>query len=170
VRELYRRCEQKNLTTDTKRQGVLEQACRPTEVFISYASEDLKAAENARQHLESRGLAVWLDKATSTLQRLTSGREYEDQIREQIQQCSLFVALLSKRAGLDDRSWFRRGWRMAVDRLPEFYGTNRVFIVPVLIDETAFQELHIPREFRDREIKRAPGGNAHARAPERHYR
>jgi hypothetical protein len=158
VRELHRRCQEENLTAEVKNQEGLDQKSRKTEVFISYASEDLKAAENAKQRLESKGLVVWLDKATSTLERLTSGREFEDQIREEIQQCSLFVALLSKRASFDERCWFRREWRLAVDRLPEFYGTNRIFLVPVLIDETSFQELHIPKEFRDREIKRAFDG------------
>ena len=59
-------------------------------VFISYASHDAEAAQRICEGLRSAGVDVWLDQS-----ELRGGDAWDHQIRKQIHDCALFVAVIS---------------------------------------------------------------------------
>src|SRR5215475_13126804 len=117
-------------------------------VFLSYASEDARAAQRICDALRTAGVEVWLDKS-----ELRGGDAWDRQIRERIHDCRLFIALVSAHTEARNEGYFRREWKLAVDRTRDMSG-NRAFILPVVIDNTkergavvpdGFHELHWPR-------------------------
>lgn len=99
-------------------------------VFISYAKEDLAAVELLKQGVEDAGIDVWFDK-----QRLEAGDDYDQKIRRNIRNCSLFIPVISRNAMSRVEGYFRREWRWAIDRA-EGIAEGVPFIVPVVIDDT----------------------------------
>ncbi len=102
----------------------------PGSIFISYASEDRPAALKLHATLKEAGLDVWLDQ-----DKLQVGDDYEQKIRMKIRRCSAFLPIISLNTENRRQGWFRREWFWAVQRLPDFAGTNREFLVPVVIDK-----------------------------------
>jgi hypothetical protein len=125
----------------------------PGSVFISYASEDLLAAQRLRDALRQAGLDVWFDQT-----RLGAGEAYEEKIRFHIRKCILFLPLISEHTEVVEPRFYRKEWHWANLRLPEFTGTQRPFILPVLIDETPFETALVPAEFRTLQNTKAHGG------------
>jgi hypothetical protein len=62
----------------------------PKIVFISYASEDHRAANDLYDALRKRGHKPWMDKRD-----LFAGQEWETEIRKAIGKADYFVALMS---------------------------------------------------------------------------
>lgn len=58
-------------------------------MFLSYASEDMAAAERIAVALRNAGVEVWFDKS-----ELRGGDAWDRQIRKQIHDCRLFIAVI----------------------------------------------------------------------------
>lgn len=80
-------------------------------VFLSYASEDADAAQRICDALRSAGVEVWFDK-----NELRGGDAWDHRIREQIHDCRLFIPVISAQSEPREEGYFRREWKLAVDR------------------------------------------------------
>ena len=56
-------------------------------VFLSYASQDAKAAQRICEALRAAGIEVWFDQS-----ELRGGDAWDQSIRKQIKTCALFLA------------------------------------------------------------------------------
>ena len=83
---------------------------RPT-VFLSYASEDRPAARRIGEALPAFGLEIWYDES-----ELGGGDAWDQKIRKQIRDCDYFMALVSAQTEARHEGYFRREWRLAVER------------------------------------------------------
>jgi TolB-like protein len=121
-------------------------------IFLSYAREDAEAARRIAEALRGFGLEVWFD-----MNELRGGDAWDSKIRGQIKSCALFVPLISQRTEERTEGYFRREWKLAVDRTHDMAG-GRTFIVPVVIDDTAEAESAVPEEFMRYQWTRLVGG------------
>jgi hypothetical protein len=80
-------------------------------VFLSYASEDAESAQRIAEALRAAGIEVWFDQS-----ELRGGDIWDRRIREQIHDCRLFIAVISAHTEGRDEGYFRREWKLAVDR------------------------------------------------------
>jgi hypothetical protein len=80
-------------------------------VFLSYASQDAEAAQKICEALRAAGIEVWFDQS-----ELRGGDAWDRRIREQIHDCRLFIAVISAHTEARDEGYFRREWKLAVDR------------------------------------------------------
>ncbi|MBI4622134.1 MAG: TIR domain-containing protein [Verrucomicrobia bacterium] len=110
-------------------------------VFLSYAREDTDAARRIADALRAFGVEVWFDQ-----NELRGGDTWDTKIRTQIKTCALFVPLISQRTEERTEGYFRREWKLAVDRTQDMAG-RKAFIVPVVIDETPESGADVPEEF-----------------------
>ena len=131
----------------------LKPASTPTgAVFLSYASEDAVAAERIATALRAAGIEVWFDKS-----ELRGGDAWDRRIREQIHECRLFVAVISAHTEARDEGYFRREWRLAVERVGDM-DEKKTFVVPVTVDETSERKAAVPEKFRELQWTRLPAG------------
>jgi TolB-like protein len=121
-------------------------------VFLSYASEDAEAAVRIATALRAAGVEVWFDKS-----ELRGGDAWDRQIRDQIRDCRLFVAVISAHTEARDEGYFRREWRLAVERAGDMH-EKRAFLVPVVVDGTSERGAAVPEKFREVQWTRLPGG------------
>ena len=121
-------------------------------VFLSYASDDAEAAERIATALRSAGIEVWFDKS-----ELRGGDAWDRQIRDQIHDCRLFVAVISAHTEARDEGYFRREWRLAVERAGDMH-ERKAFLVPVVIDGTSERGAAVPEKFRELQWTRLPAG------------
>src|SRR6516165_949592 len=121
-------------------------------VFLSYASEDLAAAELIVTGLRAAGIEVWLDKS-----ELRGGDARDRQIRKQIHDCALFVPGISVHSDARREEYFRREWKLAVDRTADM-AEDVAFLLPVVIDGTPDASARVPDRFREAQWSRLPGG------------
>jgi len=160
VRELHRRwCERNpatNATGSSMGGGVETMAKMATgSIFISYASENREAAFRLADELTAAGLEAWIDR------RINPGDDYREMIKCNIRECSAFVPVLSRQTQVDDARWFRKEWELARDIAGLYFGTDRAFLFPVVIDETPNNELiEFKRDLFGRSAARAPAGKA----------
>lgn len=110
-------------------------------VFLSYAREDAEHARRIADALRAFGLEVWFDQ-----NELRGGDAWDQKIRGQIRACALFIPVISARTQERTEGYFRREWKLAVDRLQDMAG-GIAFIVPVVIDDTREDEALVPDEF-----------------------
>ena len=80
-------------------------------VFLSYASEDVAAAQRIADALRAAGIEVWFDRS-----ELRGGEAWDRQIRRQIHECALISAIISAHSDARHEGYFRREWRLAVER------------------------------------------------------
>ena len=133
--------------------AVSTQATMPAgAVFLSYASEDLAAAEQIATALRSAGIEVWFDKS-----ELRGGDAWDRQIRQRIHDCRLFIAVISAHTEARDEGYFRREWRLAVERAGDM-AEDKAFVVPVAIDGTSERSARVPDSFKHVQWTRLPGG------------
>jgi len=126
-------------------------------VFLSYASEDATVVDGLRAALAAAGMSVFFDK-----QQLKAGNSWEDKLRRSIDECSLFVPVISSHTvtGQPDR-FFRKEWRLALERAElKSFNPENAFLLPVVIDDSKIDDPELPREFRDVQWKPLPGGSA----------
>ncbi len=129
------------------------QPATPPFVFIGYAREDEKAAKTLYDGLARAGIAAWLDD-----KHLAGGDDWEKRIKEKIRKCKLFVAIVSATTVSRDEGYFRREWRMAIDRKSGI-ADDVDFLAPVSIDDTASnEEARVPDEFLAVQWTRLVGG------------
>ena len=124
----------------------------PNAVFLSYASEDAEAAERIATALRDAGVEVWFDKS-----ELRGGDAWDRQIRDQIHDCRLFIPVISVNSERRDEGYFRREWRLAVERAGDMH-EKRAFLVPVVIDGTSERGAAVPEKFHQLQWTRLPAG------------
>jgi TolB-like protein/lipoprotein NlpI len=121
-------------------------------VFLSYASQDADAARRICDALRASGIEVWFDQS-----ELRGGDAWDRQIRAQIHECRLFIPIVSANSEARVEGYFRREWKLAVDRTHDL--SERVsFLVPVVIDSTSELKADVPDAFRHVQWTRLPGG------------
>lgn len=121
-------------------------------VFLSYAREDSAAAQRIADALRAFGIEVWFDQA-----ELRGGDTWDQKIRGQIKTCMLFVPIVSAQTEARSEGYFRREWKLAVDRSHDM-AAGRAFIVPVVIDDTKESSAAVPEEFMRYQWTRLVGG------------
>src|SRR5262249_43588232 len=121
-------------------------------VFLSYASQDAEEASRICSALRAGGIEVWLDQS-----ELRGGDAWDRQIREQIHDCRLFIALISAHTEARDEGYFRREWKLAVDRTHDML-EKKTFLLPVAIDATPERGAAVPDKFHEVQWTRLPGG------------
>jgi TolB-like protein len=128
----------------------------PPSVFLSYASEDRKAAQALRDALETYGLEVWYDESA-----LDGGDAWDQKIRRQIRECDFFMPVISAQTDARPEGYFRREWRLAVERTQDM-ADDHTFLLPVVIDDTTQARARVPDKFLAVQWTRVPGGEASA--------
>jgi hypothetical protein len=123
-------------------------------VFLSYASADRAAARALRETLAAAGLDVWLDE-----EELAGGEAWDAKIRNQIRACTYFMPIISATTETRREGYFRREWRLAVERTLDL-ADDVMFLVPVVIDDTRDHGARVPEKFFTVQWLRAPGGAA----------
>jgi hypothetical protein len=73
---------------------------------------------------------VWFDQS-----ELRGGDAWDAAIRNQVSDCTLFMALISANTNARTEGCFRREWNLAVQRMLDM-ADDRPFLLPVLIDDT----------------------------------
>jgi TolB-like protein/Tfp pilus assembly protein PilF len=121
-------------------------------VFISYASEDAAAAERIATSLRGGGIEVWFDR-----NELRGGDTWDAQIRRQIRDCTLFLAVISANTQRRHEGYFRLEWNLG-DQRTQLRGRSRAFILPVCIDTTAERDADVPDSFLAVQWTRLPQG------------
>jgi TolB-like protein len=121
-------------------------------IFLSYASQDVEAARHIVETLRSAGIEVWFDQS-----ELRGGDAWDRQISKQIRDCALFIALISTHTDARAEGYFRREWRIAVDRTRDM-ADDEAFLLPVVIDSTPDATARVPDKFREVQWTRLPGG------------
>src|SRR5476649_469333 len=134
---------------------VLPPPRRPS-VFISYASEDRAAARLLRDTLSDAGLEVWYDE-----NELGGGDAWDKKIRQQIRECDYFMALISARTEARHEGYFRREWRLAVERTLDM-ADDHPFLLPVAIDDTEQARARVPEKFLAVQWLKVPDGRPSA--------
>jgi adenylate cyclase len=124
----------------------------PRAVFLSYASQDAQAAAHICEVLRAAGVEVWFDQS-----ELRGGDSWDRQIRQHIHECALFVPIISRTTQARLEGYFRREWKLAVDRTHDM-ADGKPFLVPVVIDDTNDHDAEVPESFRAVQWTRLPGG------------
>ena len=127
-------------------------------VFFSYASEDRPAVILIRDALEQAGIDVWFDRNPEALR---VGENFENKIKTNIDQCSLFVPIISQNTLTPKPRFFRTEWNHA-QQLALRYPDSMRFIIPVAIDDTPPDASAVPEQFRKLHWERMPDGQAGA--------
>jgi TolB-like protein/tetratricopeptide (TPR) repeat protein len=130
-------------------------------VFLSYASQDAAAAMRLCEALRRGGLEVWLDQS-----ELRGGDAWDQRIRQQIRECTLFVPIISINTASRPEGYFRLEWDLADQRTHKI-ARNRPFIIPVCLDATPNAGADVPESFQRVHWTRLPGGEAPATFVER---
>jgi TolB-like protein len=121
-------------------------------VFLSYASEDRQAARSLRDALADYGLNVWYDES-----ELGGGEAWDQKIRRQIRECDFFMPLVSAQTEARHEGYFRREWRLAVERTLDM-ADDHPFLLPVVIDDTQQVGARVPEKFLTVQWLKVPAG------------
>ncbi len=121
-------------------------------VFLSYASQDAAAVSRIAEALRGAGVEVWFDQ-----NELTGGDAWDQKIRSQIKSCALFVPVISAATNARREGYFRREWKLAVDRTHDM-DEALPFLLPVVIDATTDAGAFVPEKFREVQWTRLSGG------------
>jgi TolB-like protein len=121
-------------------------------VFLSYASEDRRAAQLIRDALPTFGLEVWYDESA-----LDGGDAWDQKIRRQIRECDYFMPVISAQTEARAEGYFRREWRLAAERTLDM-ADDRTFLLPIVIDDTTQGGARVPEKFLTVQWMRLPGG------------
>jgi TolB-like protein len=124
---------------------------RPS-VFLSYASGDRQAARLLRDALPSYGLDVWYDES-----EIGGGEAWDQKIRRQIRDCDYFMPVVSAQTEARHEGYFRREWRLAVERTLDM-ADDHLFLLPIVIDDTDQAVARVPEKFLAVQWLRVPGG------------
>jgi TolB-like protein/Flp pilus assembly protein TadD len=121
-------------------------------VFLSYASEDIEAAERIATTLRAGGIEVWFDK-----RELRGGDAWDEKIRREVHDCVLFIPVISANTAARHEGYFRLEWDLADQRTHKI-ARNRAFIVPVCVDATRETSADTPEAFQRVQWTRLTGG------------
>jgi TolB-like protein len=129
---------------------------RAPTVFLSYASADREAARVLKDALPGLGLEVWYDESD-----LGGGEAWDQKIRRQIRECDYFMPLISAQTEARHEGYFRREWRLAVERTLDM-ADDHAFLLPVVLDDTSQTGARVPEKFLSIQWVRVPGGQSNA--------
>ena len=129
-----------------------DSGARGPSVFLSYASEDRQAARSLREALPSYGLEVWHDES-----ELGGGEAWDQKIRQQIRECDYFMPLVSAQTERRPEGYFRREWRLAVERTLDM-ADDHPFLLPIVIDDTDQSVARVPEKFLTVQWLKVPEG------------
>jgi len=127
-------------------------------VFISHAYEDRNSARRLADTIERAGLHVW----STHFSGLLASRDAQAQ--RAVQQCSMFLPLISQYTENRTEGFYRREWNFAV--------LHNAFIAPILVDPLQplvrrdvillrHYDVHlVPPEFRNLAPSTCPSGRA----------
>jgi TolB-like protein len=121
-------------------------------VFISYASEDGDAARRISETLNAAGIEVWFDQSA-----LKSGDAWDQMIRHKIRESALLIPIISAHTNARTEGYFRREWKLAVDRTIDM-ADDAPFLLPVVIDDLQESIARVPDKFRAVHWSRLRGG------------
>src|SRR5476651_1464668 len=121
-------------------------------VFLSYAREDTGAARRIADALRGFGVEVWFDQS-----ELRGGDSWDEKIRGQIRACTLFLAVISAATQARREGYFRREWKLAVERTHDM-AEGTPFLVPIVIDDTKEREALVPEVFLQVQWTKVAGG------------
>jgi len=128
----------------------------PASIFLSYASEDRGPARSIGSALAQLGIDVWLDES-----ELGGGDAWDQKIRKQIRECDFFMPIVSARTEARHEGYFRREWRLAVERTLDM-ADDHLFLLPVVIDDTDQSRARVPEKFLAVQWLRLPEGQPNA--------
>lgn len=97
---------------------------------------------------------------------MRGGDAWDQQIRRQIRECALFIPVVSAHTQSRLEGYFRREWRLAVDRTQDM-ADGKAFLVPVAIDDISERDAQVPDAFRAVQWTRLPAGQTNAAFAER---
>jgi TolB-like protein len=129
---------------------------RPPSVFLSYASQDRPAAQAIRDALPGLGLEAWYDES-----QLQGGDVWDQKIRTQIRECDFFMPLISAQTEARAEGYFRREWRLGVERTLDM-ADDHTFLLPIVIDDTNQAGARVPEKFLAVQWLRVPRGQPNA--------
>jgi TolB-like protein/Flp pilus assembly protein TadD len=121
-------------------------------VFLSYAREDTEAARRIADALRGFGVEVWFDQS-----ELRGGDAWDAKIRSQIRECALFLAIISANTQARGEGYFRREWKLAIERTHDM-AAGIPFLIPVVVDQTQESKALVPEEFMRVQWTRLAGG------------
>jgi TolB-like protein/cytochrome c-type biogenesis protein CcmH/NrfG len=121
-------------------------------VFLSYSREDTEPARRIADALRAFGLEVWFDQ-----NELRGGDSWDAKIKRQIRECTLFLPIISAHTQSRMEGYFRREWKLGVERTHDMAG-GVAFITPVVIDDTLESAALVPEEFMRYQWTRLPHG------------
>ena len=123
-------------------------------VFVSYAGENLAAAQRLAEGLRAAKLDVWFDKT-----ELQAGDDWALRIKRGIERCALFLPVISREALSEEsrRRYFWREWN-AADECAGGMAPDEEFIVPVVVDDTRLDQTTLPASFLRKQGPSLPGG------------
>ncbi len=121
-------------------------------MFLSYASQDVEAAQRIADSLRAAGVEVWFDRS-----ELVGGDQWDTKIRGQIGSCALFLPLISANTQARLEGYFRREWKQAAARTHDM-ADEKAFLLPVVIDGTRDAEAKVPAEFKAVQWTKLPAG------------
>jgi TolB-like protein len=132
--------------------GETEHPPLPPSIFLSYPSEDRDAARSIRDALSAAGLEVWYDE-----NELGGGDAWDQKIRRQIRECDYFMPIVSAQSEARHEGYFRREWRLAVERALDM-ADDHTFLLPVVIDNTDQARARVPERFLTVQWLKVPNG------------
>ena len=133
-------------------------------VFLSYASQDAEAAVRVCDALRAAGIEVWFDRS-----ELRGGEAWDKQIRRQIRECALFVAIVSAYTDARPEGYFRLEWKLAVDR-SHLMADDAAFLLPIVIGGLPDATARVPDRFREVQWTRVPAADVPMAFVERVHR
>jgi hypothetical protein len=137
--------------SDANPGAIVEHGRKPT-LFLSYASEDRAAAVALRDAMAAQGIDVWYDES-----ELGGGEAWDQKIRRQIRECDFFMPVVSAQTEARLEGYFRREWRLAVERTQDM-ADDHLFLLPVVIDDTDQASARVPEKFLSVQWLKLPGG------------
>jgi TolB-like protein len=120
-------------------------------VFLSYARDDAAAARRIAEALRASGVEVWFDE-----NELRGGDSWDAKIRKQINDCTLFLPIVSRHTQERGKGYFRLEWKLAVEQT-HLMAEGMAFLAPVVIDDTPESGALVPPEFLKVQWTRLPG-------------
>ena len=121
-------------------------------VFLSYASQDAPLPSGYAMNCALRRIEVCFDRS-----ELRGGDAWDEKIRREIRDCALFIPVISANTAARHEGYFRLEWNLA-DQRSHMIARNRVFAVPVCLDETPEAAADVPESFQRVQWTRLPAG------------
>jgi len=117
-----------------------EKEKQKVKIFLNYAKEDIDFAKKIYNHMNNKGIDVWLDEFS-----LRPGQKWKTEIKKAINESQYFLALLSSKS-VTKQGYVQKELKEALEILDEM-PESQIFILPMRIDECepshhAINELH----------------------------